>query len=148
MPQYSSWEQVAGYFDGDGTIALSDTTNQPYKLSLSLIFVDQSWDQIVNVKQFLQSRGIRTGNVLTASKANAYQVAISEFTAVRETLKGMLPFLCKKAREARGAFDYYDNKITGSELFDIFVREVEAGRRERRSRKIPIEVPYLRQEGD
>ncbi|HLQ06262.1 MAG TPA: hypothetical protein VK126_00740 [Nitrososphaerales archaeon] len=67
MPDYQSWEQVAGYFDGDGTIYFSDTTNQPYKLSLSLIFVDQSIDQIKNVRDFLRRRGIRTGNILKRS---------------------------------------------------------------------------------
>ena len=42
MTEYESWKQVAGYFDGDGRIAISDTSNQQYKLGLSLIFTDQS----------------------------------------------------------------------------------------------------------
>jgi len=40
MPEYDSWQQVAGYFDGDSTIATSDLSNLPYKLRLSLVFVD------------------------------------------------------------------------------------------------------------
>lgn len=46
MTEYETWEQVAGYFDGDGTVATSDLSNLPYKLGLSLWFVDQSEDQI------------------------------------------------------------------------------------------------------
>ena len=126
MPVYNSWEKVAGYFDGDGTISFSDTSNQPYKLGLSLIFVDQSLDQITNVKEFLNERGVGTGNVLRMSKGTAYMVAVSQFAAVRETLRQMLPFLCKKANEARAALDYYEDKITGNDLHTVFQEEVEA----------------------
>ena len=148
MPVYETWQQVAGYFDGDGTISFSDTTNQPFKLSLSLIFVDQSRDQIENIRRFLNSSGIRTSNVLKVSGANAYIVAVSEFSSVREALRKMIPFLCKKEKEARAALAYYNGEITGNELNSIFQAEVEAGRRERKPRKIPIDVPYRRPDGD
>lgn len=148
MPEYRSWKQVSGYFDGDGTIYFSDTTNQPYKLSISLVFVDQSVDQIRNIQNFLRSRGIRTSNILKRSDGEAYELAVSEFNSVRETLKRMLPFLCKKAIEARGALNYYEGNITGNELVAILCQEVEAGRRERKTRKVPIDVPYTRPEGD
>jgi hypothetical protein len=60
----------------------------------------------------------------------------------------MLPFLCKKAIEAQGAIDYYEGRITGNEFMTILQREVEAGRRERRPRRVRIDVPYTRIEGD
>jgi hypothetical protein len=148
VPEYRSWEQVAGYFDGDGTIAFSDTTNQPYKLSLSLIFVDQSLDQIRNIREFLIRNSVTPGNILKMSRANAYMVAISQFDSVREVLKQMLPYLYKKANEAKAALDYYEGGITGNEMARVFREEVEAGRRERRPRKVPIDVPYKRPEGD
>src|SRR2546428_3588801 len=115
-------------------------TNQPYKLGLSLIFVDQSKDQINNIREFLNGRGVRTGNVLRASKGTAYMIAVSRFAAVRETLRQMLPHLYKKANEVQAALDYYEGKITGNALMAIFQNEVEAGRRERRPRKVPIHV--------
>lgn len=148
MPAYRTWRQIAGYFDGDGTIAFSDTTNQPYKLSLSLIFVDQSFDQIENVRLFLRGCGIRTGNVLKTSKGTANMVAMSEFRAVKRALRCMLPFLCKKENEARAALDYYEGKTTGNQLVAVFRDEVEAGRRERRPRKVTLDVPYNRIDGD
>jgi hypothetical protein len=147
VPNYESWEQVAGYFDGDGTIYFSDTTNQPYKLSLSLVFVDQSVDQIRNTREFLRSRGIRTGNILKRSDGCVYIVAVSEFESVKETLRQMLPFLCKKAVEAQAALDYYNGKISGNDLNSVFQMEVEKGRRERKARKVLIHVPYTRLEG-
>jgi len=148
VPIYKSWRQVAGYFDGDGTIGISDTTNQPYKLSLSLIFVDQSFDQIKNVRDFLTRCRVRTSNILKTSKGSAHMVAISEFKAVKRFLRCMLPFLYKKANEARSALEYYDGKITGNELLAVFREEVEAGRRERRERKVALDVPFTRPDGD
>jgi hypothetical protein len=148
VPQYNSWRQVAGYFDGDGTIYFSDTTNRPYKLSISLVFVDQSFDQIKNVKDFLNSHGIRTSNILKRSDSDAYELAVSEFKSVKKALRKMVQFLCKKEIEARAAIDYYEGRTTGNELAAVFDAEVEAGRRERRPRKIVIDVPYNHAEGD
>lgn len=148
VPSYDSWRQVAGYFDGDGTIYFSDTSNQPYKLSISLVFVDQSFDQIKNVRDFLNNRGIRTSNILKRSDTNAHELAVSEFKSVRKTLRLISPFLCKKENEALAASDYYDGKTTGNDVLVVFAGEVEAGRRERRSRKIPLDVPYRRPDGD
>lgn len=148
MPRYGSWRQVAGYFDGDGTVYFSDTTNRPYKLSISLVFVDQSKDQIENVKAFLNEHGVRTSNVLKRSDANAYELAVSQFKSVRRALAHMIPFLCKKEIEARAAREYYEGHITGNQLVATFNAEVEANRRERKTRTVQLNVPYTRPEGD
>jgi hypothetical protein len=145
---YQSWCQVAGYFDGDGTIYFSDTSNQPYKLSISLVFVDQSIDQIESVKNFLNGHGVNTSNILKRSDVDAYELAISQFRCVKRALSKMIPFLCKKEFEARAALDYYEGRITGNQLVAIFKIEVEAGRRERRPRKVALDIPYTRPEGD
>ncbi len=147
MAEYETWGQVAGYFDGDGSIATSDLSNLPYKLSLSLWFVDQSEDQIRMVRKFLTKRGIKTSNVLKHYNLSANMVAVSEYDSVIETLRNMLPFLHKKAREAKAALDYYEGRITGNEFMAVLQEEVEAGRRERRPRKVAIDVPYTRPEG-
>lgn len=148
MPKYATWEQIAGYFDGDGTISFSDISNRPYKLSVSLIFVDQSYDQIKNVKDFLNEHGIRTSNILKASMGTANMVAISEFNSVKLALRQLLPLLCKKANEAQATLDYYEGNITGNQLLAVFKGEVEAGRRERHPQKVTLDVPYNRIEGD
>jgi hypothetical protein len=147
VPAYEIWGQVAGYFDIDGTVALSDLSNLPYKLSISLILVDQSYDQIKNVRDFLQRHGIKTSNILKHYKLSAYMIAVSEYESVKKMLRGMLPFLCKKANEARAALDYYEDRMTGNELNRIFKEEVEAGRRERRPHRVVIDVPYTRTNG-
>ncbi|HEV2226857.1 MAG TPA: hypothetical protein VGR56_08680 [Nitrososphaerales archaeon] len=147
MPEYQSWQQVAGYFDGDGAIVTSDISNQPFKLGLSLIFTDLSLDQITNIKNFLNGEGVRTSNILKTSAGTAYIVVVSEFNSLRKSLTCMLPFLCKKAIEAQAALDYYGGRLTGNEFMAILRQEVEAGRRERHVRKTPIDVPYTWPEG-
>lgn len=119
MPDYNSWRQVAGYFDGDGTTATSDLSNQPFKLGLSLAFVDQSYDQIATVRKFLLKHGMQTSNILRASEGSAHLLFVSEFNSVKRMLRCMLPFLCKKAVEARAALDYYQGRITGNEFILI-----------------------------
>ena len=99
------------------------------------------------VRDFLRKRGVRTSNILKHYKLSANLVAVSEYQSVVRMLREMIPFLYKKAREARAALDYYEGRITGNELMTVFQQEVEAGRRERRPRKVPIDVPYSRPEG-
>jgi hypothetical protein len=147
VQDYSSWRQVAGYFDGDGTIVISDTSNQPYKLSFSLAFVDQSEDQIRMLKRFFEKHGVVTSNVLKTSKGTALMIVVSRFDGVLFSLKAMRPYLFKKAIEAQAVIDYYEGKIRGDDVFRVFQEEVEAGRRERRDRKVVIQVPYTYPDG-
>lgn len=144
---YTTWEQVSGYFDGDGNISISDLSNLPYKLKLSLIFTDASPEQISMVREFLISKGIQTSSVLKTT-SEAWMIAISSYSAVLLCLKEMLPYLYKKANEARGAIDYYEGRTSGNELVNLFKAEVDAKRRERRPRKVPIDVPYTIVEGE
>jgi hypothetical protein len=145
---YKSWSQGARYFDGDGTIGTSDISNRPYKLSLSLFFVDQSAYQIANLKQFLNSHGVSTSNILKRSDGETYELAVSQYKSVRKALRRMIPFLCKKEVEARAALDYYEGGITGNQLLAVFKEEVEAGRRERRAHTVHLDIPYTRPQGD
>jgi len=143
--QYSSWGQVAGYFDGDGTIGFSDLSDAPFKLGLSLVFTDQSVEQIANIKGFLERHGIKTSRILKA-QGNAHLVVVSRYDSVKKTLRSMLPYLFKKQNEADAALRYYEGRIAGNGLIAILQNEVEARRRERRPRKA-IDVPFRYDEG-
>lgn len=147
MGPYASWRQVAGYFDGDGTIYFSDTSNQPYKLSLTVIFSEQSLDQIKMLQEFLQRDGIITSKILKTVAGTSYMLAISRFDHVLRAMKELLPHLFKKANEVAAAIDYYEGRITGNQLQMDFEQEVEAGRRERHPRKVKIDVPFTLPEG-
>jgi len=148
VAEYDSWEQVAGYFDADGTIVIFDLSYMPYKLCLYLSFVDQSIDQIRMILDFMVARGIKTSNVLKSHATNAWSVVISGFDPVKECLRCLIPHLGKKAIEAQAALDYYEGRTTGNRLVAIFDSEVSAGRREKRERKVAVDVPFSYPDGD
>jgi hypothetical protein len=143
---YKTWEQVAGYFDGDGTISISDISNQPYKLGISLIFTDASIEQITMLREFFVSRGYQTSRVLKSS-TSAWMLAIGRYEVVISVLKSMLPHLYKKSIEAKAAIDYYEGRLTGNAFLEIFKVEVESGRRERHPHRVVVDVPYTYFEG-
>jgi len=113
---YKSWKQVAGYFDGDGNISISDLSNQPFKLSLSVVFTDASFEQISIIRTFFLNRGTRTSNILRTSKGTAYMVAISTYEGVLVALKAMLPYLFKKANELKLSSTTTKGKIEETSL--------------------------------
>jgi hypothetical protein len=145
---YDNWGKIAAYFDGDGNLSFSDTSNQPYKLSLAIVFTDQSYEQIQMIKEFLNRNGVITSNILRTSVGTAWMVVVSRHDHVLRTMKELLPHLFKKAIEIGAAIDYYEGRITGNQLQAVFCREVEAGRRERHPRKVRIDVPFTYPEGD
>jgi hypothetical protein len=67
---------------------------------------------------------------------------------VKRVLRAMIPCLYKKANEARAALDYYEGRTTGNVMLAVFREEVEAGRRERHVRKIPLDIPFTILEGN
>lgn len=61
---YNSWQQVAGYFDGDGAVYVSA---KKFVLRIRLCFYDVGKHQLENIDQFLRSNGIVT-NRMAAQK--------------------------------------------------------------------------------
>jgi hypothetical protein len=145
---YASWKQVAGYFDGDGNLGISDLSNQPFKLGLSLVFTDQSLEQISMLRAFFLGREIKTSNVLRTSSKTAWIVVVSRYEMVLLVLKKMLPHLFKKSNEAAAAIDYYEGRITGNQFVSVLQEEVLAGRRERRDHRVEINVPFTYFQGE
>ncbi len=123
-------------------------SNQPFKLGLSLIFTDQSYDQISMLRAFFLRRRIKTSNLLRTSQGTAWIVVVSRHDSVLTTLKKMRLFLYKKSNEADAAIAYYEGKTTGNGLVEMFRQEVEAGRRERREHRVRIDVPLTLPEGE
>ena len=148
MRPYSSWRQVAGYFDGDGNYSITDLSNRPFKLGLQAIFTDQSYEQVFMFRTFLVHRGIVPSNMLKTSKGTAWMIAIGTVAGVLRASIAMLPHLYKKANEARAVIEYYEDRITGNQLVAVFQEEVLAQRRERRNHVVKVDVPYTFLEGD
>ncbi len=141
---YSSWAQVAGYFDGDGSIVIRKLSRgKPFTLNIALELVDQSKMQMAMIRDFLVSEGIKPGKL--AFRSRAWRVEVGTEEGVLRMLGNMIPFLCKKATEAGAAVDYLNDKITGNEFQDTLGEAVKAGNRERVG--VRVNLPWVKSEG-
>ncbi len=122
---YSSWRQVAGYFDGDGTIGIRKTSRGvPFTLNPVIQFTDQSKGQIEMLKRFLESHGTKTGKIWFN---RAWRVEAGTIEGLLRALTFMLPFLYKKAGEAEATIKYLEGGITENQLQQILEHAVKVG---------------------
>src|SRR6266852_4346633 len=143
-PPYRLWSQVAGYFDGDGSVVIRKISRGiPFTLNLSLQFVDQSRSQIKTIKDFLLLNGVRSGR--PSFSTGAWRIEVGTIEGVKTTLSRMIPFLHKKAEDASAALRYLDDQITGNELQELMEISVRNGNRERLGRR--LDLPWTRIEG-
>ncbi len=142
---YSSWRQVAGYFDGDGNVGLEVVR---HVIRLRIRFVDTWKPQIDSIWKFLRGRGISTsavGRDLKDVWQAAYRLDITEINSVLRAAKAMLRFTVKKREDLRIAIAYLEGKMTGNEAIEAFNQEVREGRRRGKIRE--LSVPYTRDAG-
>jgi hypothetical protein len=99
---YSTWEQVSGYFDGDGGIRIGMGM---FTIQILVLWSDTDLKQIQHVADFLTSKGIRSeGHYLRRGKGksnDAYNLAVSVDGGALAVLNGMLPFVDKKGRPGK-----------------------------------------------
>ena len=142
---YSSWEQVSGYFDGDGSVSLEVVR---YILRFRLRFVDTWRAQVESIRVFLEKNGIKVKSVNRDRKRvtlSPYRIEIGAAERVLKTAKAMLPHCVKKAYDLQIVVDYLEGRITGDEAVAKFNEEVRAGRRSGYVRE--SRVPYTYPEG-
>ncbi|MCS4540106.1 MAG: hypothetical protein HYU03_05395 [Thaumarchaeota archaeon] len=124
---YKNWSVLAGYLDGDGNL---DELVRQFVVTITLGFTD-NWDkQLLAVKDFLESHGVRAG-YLTARKSkrgiSAWQLRVCNVQGVLKASREMLPHAFKKKAELKGVVEYLENRITGDELIARVNHEVEIG---------------------
>jgi hypothetical protein len=73
---YSAWEQVAGYFDGDGSPKAHVNV---YTITISVSWADKDIEMIQHVAQFLRHRGV-FGNMgkFRTGDGTYYELEVSE----------------------------------------------------------------------
>jgi hypothetical protein len=94
------------------------------------------------LRRFFQSHDIKTGKQYFN---RAWRVEVGTVIGVHFSLKSMLPFLFKKAAEAKATIEYLTDGITGDQLQDIFEHAVRIGDRERVGKRVSL--PWTRSEG-
>lgn len=121
---YRAWGQVAGYFDGDGSVYINTTSHDV--LRFSLVWVDNCREQIGQLRHFLVSQRISAGEVLRRGDGT-FTVQISSPEGVLSTARLLLPFCFKKRKELGIVISYYENTITGTKALEGFNESVRAG---------------------
>ena len=142
---YTSWEQVAGYFDGDGNVGVEVVK---YVLKFKLRFSDTWKAQILAIKSFLNRKGISTSGLWQETRSgrlDANRIEVSSIAGVLSAAKAMLPFCVKKAEDLQIPIDYLEGRLNGNQAIERFNEEVRIGRRSGFIRE-PT-VPYTRMEG-
>ena len=142
---YGSWQQVAGYFDGDGNAGLEVVK---YVLRFRLRLGDTRRAQTEAVKSFPNEAGIGTAEIQQdrrSGRLDAFRVEVGTFDGAPRASKAMLPFCVKKAEDLRIVVDYLEGTFTGSQAIKRFNEEVRLGRRSGFVRLASL--PNTREEG-
>ncbi len=139
LSKYSTWGQVAGYFDGDGTVGIDV---QLFTLGLYLEFTDNWAEQLGAVEAFLSRSGISVYRPSTITRHGAYTLKILVTHSVVEAAKRMLPYVWKKELELKTTIDYYEGRITGQQVIEVFNEEVNAQKRVGKVRVVSLPHTY------
>ncbi len=136
---YANWGQLAGYFDGDGSVGVDV---QLFTLGMYLEFTDNWPGQLDEVETFLQRHGVTTYRPSTRGSGGAYTLKVLTISSVLEVAKRMLPYVCKKRTELKSVVDYYEGRITGQKVIESVNNEVRAGKRVGKMRVVGLPYPY------
>jgi DNA-binding CsgD family transcriptional regulator len=142
---YSSWGQVAAYFDGDGSVS---TRVRTFTLTFSLEFAESYLPQLLQIRDFLSSERIYTRPIKIQRRSEHitnYVLTVYTQQEVLLVCKKMLPFVFKKEWDLQTTVDYLEDRITGDEAIRRLNLSIESGRREGLVRKTSI--PFRKTEG-
>lgn len=140
---YSTWEQVAGYFDGDGSPKVHVGV---YAITLTITWSDEYREMLEHINQFLSQEGI-VGKIGQFRRGQSvyYELHVSEGRNALLVLKKMLPHLDKKWSQVKAAIDYLENRITGNQFVEALN---EAIRAKKRSSSLRVaRLPYTKLQG-
>jgi hypothetical protein len=140
---YSTWEQVAGYFDGDGSPKVHVGV---YAITLTVSWSDQDREILEHINQFLSQRGI-VGKIGQFRRGHSvyYELHVSEGRNALLVLKEMLPHLDKKWSQVKAAIDYMENRITGNQFVEVLNDAIFA---KKRSSSLRVaKLPYTKHQG-
>lgn len=141
---YSTWGQVAGYFDGDGTVSISITE---FGFALELVFVDNYKPFLEHIASFLQLNGFFSTFYFHRSNGrSSWRLRVRRKEDVISVLSLMLPHLDKKRNEAEAAIDYLTNRIDGANFAKRINGQVKIGERVGK-RLLPENLHFLKSEG-
>lgn len=140
-----SWEYVAAFFDGEGSIGVTSRSNS---VDLSLTFTQVDRRSLDEIAEFLKLEGIDGIGVYIKERKARHDIhflVISTNEGVKRTLDEMTPYLRVKDIQAAASTEYLSDASTGNEYLSIINEETRAGRRAGRIHE--GDLPYTRTEG-
>lgn len=140
---YRSWRQIAGYFDGDGSILLKP---KMYTISFSIEWADTSLPQLEQIRDFLMRHGILSQPKIQkmVGECASYSLMVSYQDSVLGLAKSMSPFAFKKWAGLHAAIRYLEDETTGNELVAASNKTVTDGTRA--GKILEISMPHTRSE--
>ena len=143
---YDNWCAVAAYFDGDGSVFISK--RQPHILGFVLEWSDNFRPQLTQLKEFLTTRGVVTGEVKRRKVENLHRLRVSSWKSVLKVGRAMLATRCmfKKRRELTAVVSYLGGDTTGNEVFSVLNDEVVRLQRVSKKR-YALDLPLSHPEG-
>jgi hypothetical protein len=138
---YTSWCAVAAFFDGDGGL---DAQPQAFTIHWALSFVDNWPPQLLQIRSFLRRHGIEV-SLPRRSGHGGWKIQVSSIESLKRIGRLMLRTEClvKKRNEIEMMIQYFDGKITGTEVGRFFNNEVAIGKRTGKIRKFDVPFTYL-----
>ena len=145
---YTDWRQVAGYFDGDGSVGYVPGR---FTVGLRAIWTDTYKPQLEHIQDFLASEGLSPSKMTSKEKKRsstitlAWNLLLSERGGVLYAFRKMLPYVDKKRDQVRNAIAYLENTVTGEELIENFNQAVKLGTRSGKIRQ--AKMAWTKQQG-
>lgn len=137
---YTNWCAVAAFFDGDGGLSVEPRS---FTLHWSLSFVDNWPPQLLQIKSFLERHGIEA-SMPRRSGHGGWKIQISSIESLKKVGRLMLETRClvKKRGEVEVMLQYFEGKMTGTEVGSFFNNEVRIGKRTGKIRRFDVPFTY------
>jgi hypothetical protein len=139
---YADWKQIAGYFDGDGSVIIKI---RKFVLIFYLQWVDAYRPQLEQIFSFIRAGQEIPESIYPLPVQNAFSFRITRMQAVLSCAERMAPLAFKKRKELQVLIDYYHNKITGDEAVKVINEQVLS--RCRSGRLLEVQLPHTHKDG-
>ncbi len=140
--RYTSWRQVAGYFDGDGSVIVRI---RQFVLIFYLQWSDHNKPQLDQINDFIHETNQVSTRIYPIRTLDAFHLQVTRRDSVVKIAGKLLPFSFKKRRELEVVVDYYNNRITGNKAISMINEQVRKGFRS--GEILKANLPYTHADG-
>ncbi|MDE1853190.1 MAG: LAGLIDADG family homing endonuclease [Thaumarchaeota archaeon] len=119
-----NWHYISGFFDGEGSITV-ETRHESGVLIIFLTISQKYRPLLEEIAQFLKLNGIDCK--ISRNSPTVHEIRVRRIESICKLLTRMS--LSLKREQALATVAYYDGRITGNQLLEVFDLEFKAGKR-------------------